>query len=353
MKNLLTILLLMFTLTSKSQVLHAGEADWAIDTTTESFDFQMKATTAACGSPFVSSGYPLWTNYWAGWMVNIINTNACPITINRFEARFQGTAGYRIYTKVGTFVGFETTAGSWALVGNLAALTGTSTTAPTDIPIAVSVTIPVGGTQAFYLTRSDNVIANRHLYTTGAGIAGTTIYASNADLSITEGSYVDPYFAALQIGVRRPSFDVCYVINCPLPIELISFEGYRKDEYNLLTWVSASEHNNDYYTIERSTDGFNWIGLSNIDGLNNSNTPVFYEYKDYTRPNTISYYRLKQTDLNGQFKHYNIISVNDSNKSSKQLVKITNIMGQETTSDTGVLIYYYSDGTHQKVCKIQ
>lgn len=354
MKKLLVFLIMMFTLTSRSQVLHAGEADWPNDTV-EPYNFQMKASTAGCGTPFLSTGYPAWTNYWAGWMVNIVNTNACPITINGFEARFDGTSGYRIYSKAGTFVGFELAAGSWALVGSLASLTSTSVVAPTAIPIAVGITIPAGATRGFYLTRTDNLVANRHLYVPGAGTAGTTVYAADGNLSITEGSYVDPFFAALQVGVRRPSFDICYTIACPLPIEIVKFDVYKKESYNLIDWVSATETNNDFYTIERSIDVTNWEVLSDIDGSGSSSTSIFYEYKDYTPSKTINYYRLKQTDFNGTYKYFNIIDIdNRVNGEGKTLVKITNIVGQEIDSNSdGVLIYYYSDGTHQKVCKIQ
>lgn len=356
MKKLIIIISLLTTIISNAQnTLHAGELDWVNDTDIPSvLNYQAKSTTAGCGTPFLSTGYPLWTNYWAGWMVNIINTNTCPITINSFEARFGGTSGYRIYTKTGTFVGFETTAGAWTLVGTLASLTGTSTTAPTAIPIPVGITIPAGATQAFYLTRSDNVVANRHLYVPGAGTAGTTVYAADGNLSVTEGSYVDPFFAALQVGVRRPSFDVCYSIACPLPIEIVKFDVYKRDSYNLIDWVSATETRNDFYTIERSTDGLNWESLYEIDGAGTSNTPLFYEYKDYTPSKSINYYRLKQTDFDGSHEYFNIIDIdNRVNGESKTLIKITNIVGQEveSTSD-GVFIYYYSDGTHQKVCKL-
>lgn len=176
-------------------------------------------TTATCGAPWITTGYPAWTNYWAGYMINIINTSICPIEINSFEARFQGTSGYRIYTKSGTFVGFELNSAAWALVGTTNNLTGLSTVAPTPIPIAVNITIPPGGIQGFYLTRTDNVVANRHLYVPGTGTAGTTVYASDGNLSITEGSYIDPYFAFLNAGTRRPSLDVCYTINCVLEYE--------------------------------------------------------------------------------------------------------------------------------------
>ena len=355
MKKFLILLFTILTLSNvKSQnVLHAG-VDWREDTLQYEQTLKPLApATAACGTPFLSTGYPAWTNFWAGWMVRIINTNACPIIINSFEARFQGTAGYSIYTKTGTFVGFETTAGAWTLVGNLATLTGTSTIAPTSIPIAVNVTIPAGGNQSFYLSRSNNLSANRHLYVPGTGIAGTTIYASNASLSITEASYVDPYFTALQVGSRRPSFDVCYSINCPLPIELVDFRGHNSNNYNDISWVCVSETNNDFFTLESSINGVDWIVISIVDGAGTSNTATLYSYKDFFfTKDTYNYYRLKQTDFNGNYEYSDIIVIDNIKETTTTLLKRYNQVGQEVDKYyKGFIIEYYSDGSVRKVIK--
>jgi len=350
MKKLLLItLFLLGSLFSKAQnTLHAGELDWSADITIENSS-AFKAATASCGTPFLSSGYPVFTNFWAGYMLNIVNTSACPIVINSFEARFQGTSGYRIYTKVGTFVGFELLAGSWVLVGNLASLTGTSTVAPTIIPIAVNVVIPAGGTQAFYLTRSDNLVANRHLYIAGAGTAGTTIYAFNADLGLTEASYIDPYFAALQVGSRRPSLDVCYTVNCLLPIELLSFDGIYSNNRNTLKWSVATQINNDYFTIEKSTDGYTWNKLGNVDGVGNTTNILNYSIDDFDYSKTINYYRLSQTDYNGTTEYFNIIAIDNTNTESSKPIRITNILGQDVDNNyNGLKIYIYPNGTYSK-----
>lgn len=347
MKKILATLVffLLFIKSIGQTYVLSTDVDFRNDTLRDTSSVEKSMLTAACGTPFLSTGYPAWTNYWAGWMVRIINTNACPIVINSFEARFQGTSGYRIYTKTGTFIGFETNAAAWTLVGSLASLTGTSTTAPTTIPIAVNVTIPVGGSQSFYLTRSDNLVANRHLYIPGTGTAGTTIYASNADLSITEGEYVDPYFAALQVGVRRPSFDVCYTISCPLPIELLSFKGINKGTHNLLTWETATELNNDYFIVERSSNAVDWEDVGIVDGSGNSVQTRSYSINDYNFVNGYNYYRLTQVDYNGQRETFNIIVV-DNSAALSEVIKVTNIMGQEVDeSFQGLRIIHYSDGT--------
>jgi hypothetical protein len=309
--------------------------------------------TAACGTPYLSSGYPAWTNYWGGYQFNIINLSANDITIHGFEARFQGTSGYRIYTKTGTFIGFETNAGAWTLVGQIAGgLTGLSTTAPTPIPITVDICIPAGATQGFYLTRSDNNAANRHLYVPGTGTPGTTIYASDANLGITEAHYVTPYFAALYAQSRRPSLDVCYSVGCnALPIELVTFNGYNHNRVNKLNWVTATEINNDYFLLQRSSDGFKWFDVTKIDGVGNSLDEVQYSYEDTDYDNVTNYYRLIQFDQDGEYEIFNTITI-DNTTTNKTINNITNLMGQ-SVDDTykGIVIIYYNDGTTIKTLR--
>jgi len=312
----------------------------------------MKSLTAACGSPYLSSGYPPWTNYWAGWMVRIINNNTtCSVVINSFEARFGGTSGYRIYTKPGTFVGFETNPSAWTLVGTLSSLTGTSTTAPTAIPIAVNTTIPPGGDQSFYLTRTDNLTSNRHLYVTGSGVAGITIYASNADLSITEAYYINTYFVYSGTP-RRPSFDVCYTLNCPLPVELISFEAKNYNNFNQIRWITQSEINLEYFSIERSADGTNWIEIEKFKAKGNPNKPTLYEFNDYHFNNGYNFYRLAQVDKNGNITYSKIVEVDNRIDKDIKLLKTFNLLGKEVDQNyKGLVIEYYNNGDIRKVIR--
>jgi hypothetical protein len=310
--------------------------------------------TAACGTPWLSSGYPAWTNYWGGYQFNIINLSASDVTIHSFEARFQGTSGYRIYTKTGTFVGFETNAGAWTLVGSIAGgLTGLSTTAPTPIPIPVEICIPAGATQAFYLTRTDNNAANRHLYVPGSGIGGTTIYASDANIGLTEAYYVTPFFAALYAQVRRPSLDVCYSVGCTvLPVEMIKFEGENNNGKNHITWWTVSENNNDYFVVERSNNGVDFREIGTIDGQGNSSELTSYIFNDlYYKRGQINYYRLKQVDIDGKYEYHNVISI-DNSKEEVRLIKTCNLMGQEVDDNyKGFVLLQYSDNSIVKSLK--
>lgn len=114
----------------------------------------------------------------------------------------------------------------------------------------------------------------------------------------------------------------------PLPIELIEFNGKNYGEYNLLTWITATELNNDYFILETSLDGHNWSSISIQDGNGTINTPTMYGYKDYGySENVINYYRLSQTDYNGQRKYFNIVAVEPTKTIKCENYEYFNLMG--------------------------
>ena len=134
-----------------------------------------------------------------------------------------------------------------------------------------------------------------------------------------------------------------------LPIELLHFNVDKREGYNHLTWSTASEHNNDYFNIEKTQDGVIYYNITTINGAGNSNNQSYYEYDDYDVDRNINYYRLKQTDFDGVFKYHDIISVDNSNK-IKIVVKVINLYGTEVDIDTkGVLILIYDDGSIKKL----
>lgn len=129
-----------------------------------------------------------------------------------------------------------------------------------------------------------------------------------------------------------------------LPIELISFDGEKQNNYNLLNWSTASETNNDYFTLERSIDGENWEAIKQIDGFGNSSSIIYYSYEDYDFEYTTNYYRLSQTDFNGDNNYFNPIVIDNSDE-KLEIIRIINFMGQDVKEDyEGIKIVYYSDG---------
>jgi hypothetical protein len=95
----------------------------------------------------------------------------------------------------------------------------------------------------------------------------------------------------------------------PLPIELITFSANQNENKVDLHWTTASEINNDYFTIEKTKDFFSYESVSTIDGAGNSTTTINYQTVDQAPYNGISYYRLKQTDFNGDFTYSPLVAV--------------------------------------------
>ena len=95
----------------------------------------------------------------------------------------------------------------------------------------------------------------------------------------------------------------------PLPIELIYFDGKMDNNIVKLEWSTASEQNNDFFTVEKSINLKDWKIMCNIKGAGNSNTIKSYIVYDKIFDCALIYYRLKQTDFDGNFVFYGPISV--------------------------------------------
>jgi hypothetical protein len=98
-------------------------------------------------------------------------------------------------------------------------------------------------------------------------------------------------------------------ISNPLPIGLLSFEATCENQNTTLKWSTASEINNNFFTIEQTIDGINWQIISTVPGAKNSSSIKNYSFIDVNNNFETSYYRLKQTDFDGAFKYFTIIGV--------------------------------------------
>ena len=94
-----------------------------------------------------------------------------------------------------------------------------------------------------------------------------------------------------------------YGCEIALPIELTSFTAKCQQGAIEVEWVTASEINNKYFTLERSDDLTHWSAIARVNGAGNSNIPVAYSFNDESRKSSssnITYYRLTQTDYDGK-----------------------------------------------------
>jgi hypothetical protein len=82
-----------------------------------------------------------------------------------------------------------------------------------------------------------------------------------------------------------------------LPISLLDFNVKCQSDKPLITWSTASEQNNQYFTILRSLDGVNFNSIATINSQGNSLTAQNYSYIDQNPMPSLTYYKLKQTNL--------------------------------------------------------
>jgi hypothetical protein len=94
-----------------------------------------------------------------------------------------------------------------------------------------------------------------------------------------------------------------------LPIELVSFDATALNNKVHINWSTASQTMNEYFTVQRSVDGYEWVDISEIKGCGDCNTQIDYLEIDSSPPIGVVYYRLMQTDFDGESEIFNAKSV--------------------------------------------
>lgn len=99
-------------------------------------------------------------------------------------------------------------------------------------------------------------------------------------------------------------------VSTPLPVELLDFKAVLNQNGAVdLSWITASEKNNDYFTIEKTKNGVGFEKVIRIAGAGNSTTKKHYATTDVHPYQQVSYYRLKQTDFDGSYEYSKLISI--------------------------------------------
>ncbi len=148
---------------------------------------------------------------------------------------------------------------------------------PRDNIYTINIGTHLSQTHTFPVTIGDDY----YLVVDGSGVDANTNYTLTGDIGVQSG----------------------------LPISLLTFDATPNSQGVALNWSTASERNNDYFTISRSSDMENWEAIGTVRGNGNSNYQLDYEFIDIAPIDGVSYYQLKQTDYNGENESFDPVSV--------------------------------------------
>ncbi len=192
-------------------------------------------------------------------------------------------------------------------------------------------------------------------------LAGVKLFQQGASNSTLTDSYSVSGPATIVVSGKSDRADEiitygiqitpCSCITTVLPIELTEFKATPEDKNVVLNWSTATEHKNDFYTVERSANAIDWESISFIKAIGNSYSTANYSIFDSSPLPGISYYRLKQTDTDGRYTYSNNVSIN-MRIDLPSIVKRINVYGEELDENaTGLIIEMYDNGTIKKLFK--
>lgn len=195
------------------------------------------------------------------------------------------------------------------------------------------------GTLSIYGT----ITMDNNGYMDGAGLltyANSNVNPNNSGsyIGCSNGTRYDDNPLSAWTNLKTSTWDL-NICSGTLPVELVEFYLKNNSETTILYWTTASEINNEYFEIETSNDGINWITDGRVEGMGNS---VVLNYYAYQSNSDNMYFRLKQVDFDGTHDYSNIIvSLNYKNKntitSNRDLIVVH-------SEDEYIVSIYKSDG---------
>jgi hypothetical protein len=170
-----------------------------------------------------------------------------------------------------------------------------------------------------------------------AGGTGALTHTFTAGVTINT-VLVAGYNWPVAIGNNNPWTIAGSTTATALPIELLRFNANIEGDKVHLTWTTSSEKNNDYFTVERTTNTTDFDFIAKVNSyLHNSTSPMNYDAYDYSPKSGLSYYRLKQTDFDGSYAYSDYVPVNFG---SKKRFEITAVNADVMNSSVDVMFYY-------------
>lgn len=156
-----------------------------------------------------------------------------------------------------------------------------------------------GGGGVLWFSIPPGAVLNANVSAGTAGISGTGrpdashMYGSGTAFGATNGT----------AGTTLNSLSMpqgSSASSCALPVELLSFQAKAMGKYKVqLNWSTATELNNAFFSLEKSTDGIHFSAVAQFAGQGNSHQLTHYDFMEEVPAYSLLYYRLSQTDIDG------------------------------------------------------
>lgn len=127
-----------------------------------------------------------------------------------------------------------------------------------------------------------------------------------------------------------------------LPVDLLSFDVELNEHVVDLIWVTASEWNNDFFEIQRSSDALTWEVIGFLSGNGTTSQINTYESQDFSPLSGESFYRLRQVDFDGSYE-YSAIKRVEKNSIQLETVFYPNFL------ESGRIIYFQNTTKNQMI----
>lgn len=158
-----------------------------------------------------------------------------------------------------------------------------------------------------------------------AGLSGVAIRTTDAGatwLPLTSG--VTSTFEKIFTGANARVFMVgtngtIVKSTAPLPVRFLTFTGERKDQQNILSWITASENNCSFFTVERSADGHDWKKAGTVKAKGFSADLTGYGFADKDQPDGPVFYRIACYDTDGFITYSNDLQIGGENAGNRSL----------------------------------
>ncbi len=215
---------------------------------------------------------------------------------------YSSTSNYQVFNDVGGVCGMAPARWSriwyWDVTNSSTLINANITFNTMDAGVGA---VQLGVANNYVLLFRANQSGNWAIKANASYVSGQNVVFENIEIS-SDGYYT--------IGTMN-------IPASPLPIELLSFSAALNIDKVNLTWTTASESNNDYFSLEKTKDGINFERIAIVKGKGNSSIQNDYEEIDVEPFVGVSYYRLSQTDFDGNITFLPIVSID--NKSTESI----------------------------------